>query len=101
MAGDSSLLTAQQGDAENREQNRDSKEQCTIHHSNPPKKVPERKGPQLSRPTFFPPPGTASGKGGTHQSCGQSHGAQPQGALNVSLYGLSSLDTNAQSRLLN
>ena len=100
MTGDGSLLTAQQGDAKDRDQNRDAKEQSTVHPQILQKRYRNVRVLH-SRPTFSPPVGTASERGGTSTISASLLTTFRLAALDVSLYGLSSLDTNAQSRLLN
>lgn len=70
VAGDSGLLTAHEGDADDREENRDSQDQNAIHPRPPTEKVPERKGPKMRnslpiavRPSLHPF-ATAPSKGG-------------------------------------
>jgi hypothetical protein len=55
VAGDSRLLTAQQGDADDREENRESQNQRAIHREPPTEKVPERKGPKKLKHTIALP----------------------------------------------
>jgi hypothetical protein len=43
VTGNGHLLTAQEGDADNREKNRDAQNQSAIHPKNLHKQVPERK----------------------------------------------------------
>lgn len=101
MTGDGSLLTAQQGDAKDRDQNRDAKEQSTVHPQILQKRYRNVRVLH-SRPTFFPPSrdGLREGRDLNHL-CFVERATFRLAALDVSLYGLSSLDTNAQSRLLN
>lgn len=71
VASHSGLLTAHQGDADDREKDRDTEDQNAIHPRPPTEKVPERKGPKFknSHPVAvrlsLHPFATAPNKGGT------------------------------------
>ena len=115
MTGHSHLLTAHQGDADDREENRDAKDKHPIHPRILQIQVPERKGHtqirpnKKRRPTFSPAIVTAlrsrrdlnTPMHTRQRPCTRvSLLASERGCPVVSLCRLHRLDTNTQYRLL-
>jgi hypothetical protein len=102
MASNGCLLTAQQGDADDREKDRDGENQHAIHPNSSNYKVPERKGPKTKTLPFYVLPPNRNGlREGRDLNTTCLCPSNTDAGCPVSLCGLRSLDTNAQSRLLN
>jgi len=68
MTSNSRILTADEGDAQDRDEDRDTEKQCTIHSSNPPKKYRNVRS-KLCRTTLAPQIVTAPIRAGNSNQC--------------------------------